>query len=101
MDTKKTSALILSAALAGAGIGRATIPSPAAPKLERVCVAADGSAQVYTSEKKQLLVPPNHALAVMHRKGGKVADVVPPGLSKAIKVVVDESDKLAAQSGAK
>ena len=101
MDKKTTSALILSAALAGAGIGRATSPAPPAPTLERVCVDVDGSAQVYTSERKQLLVPPDHALAVMHREGGKVVDVVPPGMSKAIRALVDEAGKVAAQSGAK
>jgi hypothetical protein len=99
MDKKTASAAILSAALAGAGIGRATVPSPPAPKLERVCVEADGSAQIYTSEHRQLLVPPNHALAIMHREGGKVADVVPAGLSKALRAVVDEAGKVAAQSG--
>lgn len=108
MEKKTTSALVLSAALAGAGVGRATNPSPPAPKLERICVEADGSAQIYVahsagvsglSAHRQLLVPVDHALAVMSREGAKAIDVVPPGLSKAIRTLVDEAEK--AGAGAK
>jgi hypothetical protein len=104
MQKTTTTAIALSAALAGAGVGRATVPehpAPPAPKLARVCVEADGSAQVYTAEAnavRQLLVPPDHKLAVMHREGGKAADSVPAGLSTAIRSLVGEAGKLAASA---
>lgn len=97
----KIAALGLSTALAGLGVGRAMAPSSAAPTLRRVCVEADGSAQVYTEgdgRRRQLLVPTNHGQAIMRREGGKVADSVPPSLSAAIKTIVDEGGKLASQA---
>lgn len=99
---KKTIALSLALAGAGVGIGRATVPMPPAPKLERVCVEADGSAQVYADDegrKVQLLIAPDHALQVQTRDGRKVADIVPPKLSAAIKVITIEASALAARSG--
>lgn len=104
MDPKKTSAVALTALLAGAGIGRATVPSPPAPKLERVCVEADGSAQVYADDdgrKLQVLIAPNHALQVQTRDGKKIADVVPPKLSAAIKSILAEAGEIATKAGAK
>jgi hypothetical protein len=99
MDPKKTAPIIIAAALAGAGIGRATVPGAPAAKFERVCIEADGSAQVWVQQEiahRQLLVPPDHTLAVMHREGGKATDIVPAGLSSAIKSVLSEAGKLAA-----
>jgi hypothetical protein len=107
MQPKTASALAISAALAGAGIGRATVPEqpkPPAPVLQRVCVEADGSAQVEVDDQGrhvQLLVPKDHALAVQTRDGRKVADKVPAGLDAAIKSVSSEAGKLAAIAGAK
>jgi len=98
MDPKKIVALSLASALAGVGVGRATVPSSPAPSLERVCVEADGSAQVYLNDdgrKRQLLVPADHTLAIMKREGGKVVDTVPAGLSHAIKALTNEVSKLA------
>lgn len=100
MDPKKIAAIALTSALAGAGVGRATVQSPPAPKLERICVEADGSAQIYTDfdgKRRQMLIPPNHAQAVMRREGGKATDVVPPKLSAAIKSIVVEASALATQ----
>jgi len=106
MQTKTASALALSAALAGAGIGRATVPEqpkPPAPVFQRVCVEADGSAQVYADDAGrplQLLVPRDHKLAVQTRDGRKVADKTPAALDAAIKAVAAEAGKLAAVAGA-
>ncbi len=94
---RKTALLIVSTSLASIGLGRATIPTPPGPKLERICIEADGSAQLVT-DKGQMLVPTDHALAVMHRSGGKAFDLVPVGLSKAIRAVLDEGSKASAEA---
>ena len=99
---KKAVALSLALAGAGVGIGRATVPTPPAPELDRICVEADGSAQVYADDdgrKVQLLITPDHALQVQTRAGRKVADIVPPKLSAAIKAITVEASALAARSG--
>lgn len=95
---RRIAAASLSTALAlGVGIGRATVPSAPSPKFERICVEADGSAQVYANNdgrKVQMLVAPNHALPVQTRAGHKIADKVPPKLSAAIKAIVVEASSL-------
>ncbi len=102
-------ALIVSAG-AGAGITTAIQTAPAAasaPALERLCIEADGSAQLYAATsspqigvvaRRQLLVPPDHALAIMARDGKKIADKVPAALSAAIKATLLEAGKVAASS---
>lgn len=99
----KIAAASLSATLAlGVGLGRATVPTPRGPKFERICVEADGSAQVYTDDdgrKVQLLITPDHSLPVQTRTGRKVASAVPSKLSAAIKSVSAEAAALAANAG--